>query len=117
LEEAAMNEEKNSFDVESSDITASRGLPPAVVVKKWRIAVALLAATVSFFLLTLVTFIATAWAGFQLFFVGRPEYNFLHVTGALLFYGFCGLVIFIYPIFIGSKRVFKKIINSGMKNV
>jgi hypothetical protein len=117
LEEAAMNEEKNGFDVESSDITASRGLPPAVVVKKWRIAVALLAATVSFFLLTLVTFIATAWAGFQLFFVGRPEYNFLHVTGALLFYGFCGLVIFIYPIFIGSKRVFKKIINSGMKNV
>ncbi len=106
-----MSEEKNGFEVESSEITASRGLPSAVVVGKWRIAVGLLAALMSFLLLMLVTFIATAWTGFQLFFVEQPEDNFFAVGGALIFYGFCGLVIFIYPIFVGSKHVFRKIIE------
>jgi hypothetical protein len=88
LEEAAMNEEKNGFDVESSDITASRGLSPAAVVEKWRIAVALLAATVSFLLLTLITFIATAWAGFQFFLLNDQKIIFLTWAGHLYFLGF-----------------------------
>ena len=86
-------------------------------IEKWRIAAALLAAVICFLLLTLVAFVATAVLGFDLFFVERPEDNFFDVLGSLELYGLVGLVIFIYPIFVGSRLVFKKIIKSGVKNV
>jgi hypothetical protein len=68
-------------------------------------------------LLTLATFIGTSWAGSKLFFVERAENDFFDVLVSVVFYGLLGLVVFIYPIFVSSRLVFKKIIGSGVRNV
>lgn len=112
-----MSDEKSGFEVDSGKAANSRGLSPAAVVEKWRIVVALLAVVMSFLLLALAAFIGTSWIGFKLFFVERPENDFFDVLVSILFYGLFGLVVFIYPIFVGLRLVFKKIIGSGVKNV
>lgn len=81
----------------------------SIAIEKWRIVAAFFAAGASFLLSTLAAFIGSSWIGFKLFFIERSDDDFFRVAVFVLLYGLLGLAVFSYPIFAGSKRVFKKI--------
>jgi ABC-type polysaccharide transport system permease subunit len=60
-------------------------------------------------LLVLAAFIGSSWVGFKLFFIERPDDDFFRVAIFVLLYGLLGLVVFIFPIYVGSRCVFNKI--------